>query len=68
MPWKDKKAHFYPQVNVVMRKEEPAFYEALNDAAKKEGITLQKYFIRAAFEKLVRDGYLLESDVNPRHL
>ena len=68
MPWKNPSEHYYPPTQIRILREESAFYEALNDAAKKQGITLQKYFLRAAFEKLVRDGYLLESDVNPRRL
>lgn len=60
MPYKDK-SKVYRQINVVIRYDDPML-PAFDYAAQTESKQLQEYIRQAIAEKLVRDGYMPESD------
>ena len=62
MPYKNPSEHFYPTIIVRIKKENSALYEGPQEAINNENVSASAYVQKAIREKLIRDGYILESD------
>lgn len=69
MPYKDKaknsqvssesaKRLYYPPIHILMRRNFPEAWEALEKAVADQNITKTEYARNSVIEQLIRDGYL----------